>query len=105
VIEAGNESHDQAEPEVPAVEPAPHLPSYQAELPEVAAEGEADTAAGSASALPTMGEVRQLFAQLQVRREPSGKVVIEAPSEAASTLSALFEGMAAMLQAAAQDSK
>ena len=49
-----------------------------------------------------MGEVRQLFSQLQVRREPSGNIVIEAPPEAASTLSALFEGMAALLQAAAE---
>jgi hypothetical protein len=56
----------------------------------------------SAAALPGMGEVRQLFSQLQVRREPGGKVVIEAPADAASTLSALFEGMAALLQSAAQ---
>jgi hypothetical protein len=61
-------------------------------------------AASRPAALPNIGEVRQLFSQLQVRREPSGKVVIEAPSEAASTLSALFEGMAALLQAAAQPS-
>ena len=37
-----------------------------------------------------MGEVRQLFSQLQVRREPGGKVVIEAPAEAASTLERLL---------------
>ena len=36
--------------------------------------------------------------QLQVRREPSGKVIIEAPAEAAGELGALFEGMAALLQ-------
>jgi superfamily II DNA or RNA helicase len=47
---------------------------------------------------PTVG-VRELFSQLQVRREPAtGKVVIEAPAEAAGALSALFEGMAALLQ-------
>ena len=36
-----------------------------------------------------MGEVRDLFSQLQVRRGNSGNIVIEAPPEAASTLSAL----------------
>jgi superfamily II DNA or RNA helicase len=50
-----------------------------------------------AGALPSHEEVRQLFSQLQVRRGESGKVVIEAPPEAASTLGALFEGMAALL--------
>ncbi|MDR3619780.1 MAG: DEAD/DEAH box helicase [Paludisphaera borealis] len=45
------------------------------------------------------GEVRQLFSQLSVRREPNGNLVIEAPAEAADTLGALFEGMAAMLRA------
>jgi superfamily II DNA or RNA helicase len=47
---------------------------------------------------PAVGDVRRLFAQLQIRREGDGKVVIEAPAEAASALSALFEGMAALLQ-------
>jgi hypothetical protein len=46
-------------------------------------------------------DVRRLFTQLQIRRENDGKVVIEAPAEAASALSALFEGMAALLQAVA----
>ena len=50
-----------------------------------------------------MGEVRQLFSQLQVRRNQGGSIIIEAPAEAASTLSALFEGMAALLQAASRD--
>ena len=31
------------------------------------------------AALPGMGEVRQLFSSLQVRREPSGNIMIEAP--------------------------
>ena len=46
----------------------------------------------------TTEEVRQLFSQLQIRREVDGRVIIEAPAEAASTLGALFEGMAALLQ-------
>ena len=48
--------------------------------------------------LPSTGEVRQFFGELQVRRTENGRVVIEAPAESASTLGALFEGMAALLQ-------
>ena len=47
-------------------------------------------------------DVRQLFSQLQIRREVDGRVIIEAPAEAASTLGALFEGMAALLHAASR---
>jgi SNF2 family DNA or RNA helicase len=43
------------------------------------------------------GEVRRLFSQLQIRRESDGRVILEAPAEAASALGALFEGMAALL--------
>jgi hypothetical protein len=46
-------------------------------------------------------EVRRLFSSLSIRRSDSGGVVIEAPPEAAATLGALFEGMAAMLRASA----
>ncbi len=53
------------------------------------------------SAPPSGADVRQLFAQLKIHREADGRVVMEAPAEAASTLGALFEGMAAMLHAAA----
>ncbi len=51
--------------------------------------------------MPSDGEVRELFSRLSVRREPNGNPLIEASAEAASTLGALFEGMAAMLGAAA----
>jgi superfamily II DNA or RNA helicase len=47
---------------------------------------------------PTAGEVRQLFSQLKIRRGEDARVVIEAPAEAADVLSALFEGMAALLR-------
>jgi hypothetical protein len=57
--------------------------------------------ASAVAALPAAGEVREFFSQLQVRRAPSGNVLIEAPPEAASTLGALFEGMAALLQSVA----
>ncbi|WP_165251705.1 SNF2-related protein [Paludisphaera soli] len=46
-------------------------------------------------------EVRRLFSQLRVSRNDGGGIVIEAPAEAAETLGALFEGMAAMLRASA----
>jgi superfamily II DNA/RNA helicase len=56
----------------------------------------------AATAMPSSGEVREFFSQLRVRREISGNIVIEAPAEAASTLGALFEGMAALLQSVAK---
>ncbi|MGE3819418.1 MAG: hypothetical protein AB7I30_08285, partial [Isosphaeraceae bacterium] len=82
VIEAGDESQDRAEP--PAdVPPGPTF------------------APSGGAATPSLPEIRHLFTQLRVRRSESGGVTIEAPPEAASTLGALFEGMAALLQAAA----
>jgi hypothetical protein len=82
LVTAGDESQDVAE-----------VPSANGEV--LASEPVA------AAEPPTAGEVRRLFGQLQIRRDASsGKVVIEAPDEAASTLSALFEGMAALLRAA-----
>jgi superfamily II DNA or RNA helicase len=79
VLEAADESRDQAAaPEPAAPEAAPAGP------------------------LPPMGDVRRLFSQLQVKKAEGGKVVIEAPPEAAGALCALFEGMAALLQSAAQ---
>jgi SNF2 family DNA or RNA helicase len=56
------------------------------------------TTSAANAALPTAAEVRECFHLLKIRRAPSGNVVIEAPPEAASTLGALFEGMAALLQ-------
>jgi superfamily II DNA or RNA helicase len=47
-------------------------------------------------------DVRRLFSQLQIRREADGRVILEAPPEAASALGALFEGMAALMQSAAK---
>ncbi len=52
---------------------------------------------------PALGsDVRRLFSQLQIRREADGRVILEAPPEAASALGALFEGMAALLQSASR---
>jgi superfamily II DNA or RNA helicase len=51
--------------------------------------------------LPSAAEVQRLFAGLTVQRAAHGGLVIEAPPETASTLAALFSGMAQLLQAAA----
>lgn len=44
-------------------------------------------------------DVAGLFSQLRVRKADDGKVLIEAPPEAAASLGQLFEGMAALLKA------
>jgi hypothetical protein len=59
---------------------------------------EDDTPSPAPPPSAAIGDIRQLFSQLQIRRSGDGKVLIEAPEEAASTLSALFEGMATLLQ-------
>lgn len=90
VMEAADESRDHDEPSAPIpVEVAPQPEPRRA------------AAGGRAPAMPDAHEVRRLFTQLRVRRSESGGVLIEAPPEAATTLGALFEGMAALLQAAA----
>ena len=55
---------------------------------------------------PPLGstDVRQLFSQLQIRREADGRVIIEAPETAAAALGDLFEGMAALMRATARPS-
>ncbi len=97
LIEAADESQDQptasTNGEVSAG--APVVPF------EPAAPSPLSATTSSVAALPSAGEVREFFSQLQVRRAPIGNVLIEAPPEAASTLGALFEGMAALLQAVA----
>jgi superfamily II DNA or RNA helicase len=53
-------------------------------------------------AAPSSQELRNLFSSVQVRRTDRGGLVIEAPPEAASTLAAVFQGFAQLLQAAAK---
>ena len=50
---------------------------------------------------PSARDVQDLFSGLKVQRTAQGGLVIEAPPETASTLAALFAGMAHLLQAAA----
>ncbi|MBI2930114.1 MAG: hypothetical protein HYY16_00560, partial [Planctomycetes bacterium] len=61
---------------------------------------EPDPAPAAASA----EEITRFFSSLQVRRSERGGVVIEAPPETASSLAALFQGMARMLQAGVSSS-
>lgn len=55
-----------------------------------------DSEPASAPILPR--EVARLFGDIDVRREPGGKVVIEAGADAAESLIALFQGMAGLLK-------
>jgi superfamily II DNA or RNA helicase len=50
---------------------------------------------------PSPAEIQHMFAGLRVQRTVSGGLIIEAPPETASTLAALFSGMAQLLHAAA----
>ncbi len=113
LIDAADESRDQAASASvtadgvaeAAVETSvsPSVLPFQPSAPPSFSEPDASTAA--VAALPSAGEVRQFFGQLQVRRAENGRVLIEAPAEAASTLGALFEGMAALLQSLSQPPK
>jgi hypothetical protein len=51
--------------------------------------------------IPSAADIERFVSGLSVRRTPQGGLVIEAPGEAASTLGALFSGMAQLLRAAA----
>ena len=94
LIEAGDESRDQTI--------APSVNGDSAAVPFQPVESATPEHHRAVAALPASGEVREFFSKLAVRREPSGKVVIEAPAEAASNLAALFEGMATLLLAVSQ---
>jgi SNF2-related domain/Helicase conserved C-terminal domain len=50
---------------------------------------------------PSAADIQRLVSGLTVQRTAAGGLVIEAPPETASTLAALFSGMAQLLQAAA----
>ena len=71
----------------------------------VAAGDESRDAPGAAASgeepLPSPAEIQRLVSGLTVQRTAGGGLVIEAPPNTASTLAALFSGMAQLLQAAA----
>jgi superfamily II DNA or RNA helicase len=101
ILDAADESQDRvtAPSESSLAENGPGPPRFS---PTETGAPSPETEHASPMPTPASGDVRQLFSQLQIRREGDGKVVIEAPAEAASALSALFEGMAALLQSAAK---
>jgi hypothetical protein len=98
----------------PALEPATPRGSEAADVEDDAAEREIDAVVTAADesrdalgpavpepmAAPSAADVQRLFSGLSVQRTDGGGVVIEAPPETASTLAALFSGMAQLLQAA-----
>jgi SNF2 family DNA or RNA helicase len=99
----------------PAIAPAPADAGDVGILEDVAIEREVDAvmAAGDESRdgpgartagsepAPSAADIRRLVSGLTVQRTPAGGLVIEAPPETASTLAALFSGMAQLLQSAA----
>ncbi|MBI3491080.1 MAG: SWF/SNF helicase family protein [Acidobacteria bacterium] len=99
----------------PAISPAPAYRAAVAAPEDDATEREIDAvvaagdesrdapgaAASGAEPLPSPDEIQRLVSRLTVQRTASGGLVIEAPPETASTLAALFSGMAQLLQAAA----
>jgi hypothetical protein len=76
VVAAGDESHD---------------------APVVVAEGPAP--------IRSAADIQRLVSGLTVKHTATGGLVIEAPPETASTLGALFSGIAALLQAAGAPSE
>ncbi len=71
----------------------------------VAAGDESRDPPGAAAAgqdlVPSNGEIQRLVSGLRVQHTAGGGLVIEAPPETASTLAALFAGMAQLLRASA----
>jgi superfamily II DNA or RNA helicase len=98
LIETADESRDQA---AAADEVVTALSTSPFELASSTASDNPESTISATAAMPSAGQVRDFFSQLKVRRAPGGNVVIEAPEESASTLGALFEGMAALLHAVA----
>ncbi|MEJ7639054.1 MAG: SNF2-related protein, partial [Singulisphaera sp.] len=93
LVDAADESQDQAEAQPGSV----LVDADQASFPQPPDHEERQDVPRRPTT-STSAEVRGLFSQLRIRREVDGRVIIEAPAEAASTLGALFEGMAALLQ-------
>src|SRR5206468_1971736 len=84
---------------------APEDDATEREIDAVVAAGDEsrDAPGGAAPRLepmPTAADIKRLVSGLTVRRTANGGLVIEAPKETASTLGALFSGMAQLLQAA-----
>jgi hypothetical protein len=99
----------------PAMAPAPARPedvraseddSAERAIEAVVAAGDESRDGPSAAAagpelLPSHADIERLVSGLRVQHTASGGLVIEAPPDTASTLAALFAGMAQLLRAAA----
>jgi superfamily II DNA or RNA helicase len=99
----------------PAISPAPARPEdvgvpeddgadREIEAVVVAADESRDppgVAAAGQELVPSNGEIQRLISGLRIQHTAGGGLVIEAPPETASTLAALFAGMAQLLRAAA----
>jgi hypothetical protein len=97
LIDAADETNDAPMPELAASASVEPIPPTEPEPVETI--HASPTGANGTPRPPSPAGVRELFARLEVRREPAtGKVVIEAPAEVAGELGALFEGMAALLR-------
>jgi len=93
VPELPDKDGEEDAPEEEQAELGDALPSAR---PLSAAPTPARTGSGVAETVSADG-VRELFSRIQVRPGADGKVILEAPAQAATTLAALFEGMARML--------
>jgi hypothetical protein len=85
---------------------APEDDATESKIDEVVAAGDESCDGPGAAApmpgpIPSAGEIQHLISGLTVQRTANGGLVIEAPPETASTLAALFSGMAQVLRAAA----
>lgn len=80
------------------VSPAPERPAAPAPAPAAPA----PPPPRPAPAPPTAADVQQLLAGVRVERTTGGGLRIEAPPEAAGTLAAMFQSMASLLAAAAE---
>jgi hypothetical protein len=84
-----------------AAEPEEDSPQEREIDAVMAAGDEARDGRVPAAPAPSARDAQDLFSGLKVQRTAQGGLVIEAPPETASTLAALFAGMAQLLQAAA----
>jgi SNF2-related domain/Helicase conserved C-terminal domain len=84
-----------------AASAVPEDEAAEREIAAVVAAGDESRDAPGPEPIASAAEIERLVSGLTVRRTANGGLVIEAPRETASTLAALFSGMAQLLQAAA----
>jgi hypothetical protein len=82
---------------------APEDDAAEREIDAVVAAGDdpPDAIVSRLTPIPAAVEFQRLISGLTIQRTASGGLIVEAPPETASTLAALFSGMAQLFQAAA----